>query len=238
MKLAAVCVLLAFGGCISPLCAQTALKSENEPGAEQSAPSRLYGMIDGDIYIFPRGIYRVKIPVLPELGGNISDSPNVVTFDDDYTTRITIAAFPLSPELKSEYEKRGAKGFLVYFFTTLIMPDLVALSPSAQMEQNAIFLPKFRNGAILICTLLPGGSYFEQRMNLSRWLEPAVAKRGNLCFVEQGYVFIISTELAERVLERSTYRKTPEEENAILSQRLLDLAGKMQFAGAPPEVRN
>ena len=118
------------------------------------------------------------------------------------------------------------------------MPDFVARSPAAQMEQDASFLPKCEDGAMLIFTLLPGGSFFEQRVALSSSLSPAVAKRGNLCFVKNGYVFIISTELAERVLERSTYKKTPEEENAILRQQLLDLVAKMQFPEVQPAVKN
>ena len=35
---------------------------------------------------------------------------------------------------------------------------------------------------------------------------------------------------AERVTERSTYHKTKEEENHILRERLVELAGKMDFS--------
>ena len=65
-----------------------------------------------------------------------------------------------------------------------------------------------------------------------------VAKRGNLCFVKSNCVFVVSTELSERVLERSTYHKTVEEENAILRQRLLDLVEKMQFTQPAPEPKS
>ena len=58
---------------------------------------------------------------------------------------------------------------------------------------------------------------------------PPVAKRGNLVFVHDDMIYIVSTELAERVLERSSYKKTPEEEDAILLQRLADILKKMEF---------
>ena len=59
--------------------------------------------------------------------------------------------------------------------------------------------------------------------------KPAVAKRGNLVFVRRGTIYIISTELAERVIERSSYRKTTAEEDEILRLRLADILKKMEF---------
>jgi hypothetical protein len=109
------------------------------------------------------------------------------------------------------------------------MPDYVSSFPGAKMEPNAVFLGKFQNGAILISSLLPRGSSFEHRVRIANFLGPAVAKRGDLLFVKYGHVFIVSTELAERVLERTSYQKTPEEETAILRQRLMDIVDKMQF---------
>jgi len=59
--------------------------------------------------------------------------------------------------------------------------------------------------------------------------KPVVAKRGNVLFVKYGYIFVMSTELAERVLERTTYHKTTAEEDKLLRERLLDLLTKMDF---------
>ena len=44
----------------------------------------LAGKIEGKSYVSPTGIFKVVIPVLPELGGEITDTPNVVTFQDDF----------------------------------------------------------------------------------------------------------------------------------------------------------
>ena len=259
MKFPASPLLLAASLCLSPrLPAQTALQHGDDttaapqpsadatdalqPGTDATttrAPApQMYGKVEGDYYSSPLGFYKVRIPVLPQLGGSISDTPNVVTFDDDFSTHISIGAFPFSRELKWEYDTRGAKDFLVYFFTNLVMPDFVARYPGSTMEDNAAFLPKFQDGSLLIFTLLPGGSFFAQRVTLGSDSAPVVAKRGNLCFVKSNCVFVVSTELSERVLERSTYHKTMEEENAILRQRLLDIVGRMQFTQHPPEPKN
>ena len=59
------------------------------------------------------------------------------------------------------------------------------------------------------------------------------AKRGNLLVVREGWTFVLSIELAERILERSTYKKTPAEEEEILRQRLVELLGKITFSTPP-----
>lgn len=238
MKLRASPVFLTLSLGLSQVLAQTATQPVNPADASHAPAPQLYGKVDGEMYTSATGLFKVKIPVLPQLGGAISDTPNIVTFDDDYSIHTSIGVFPLSREVKWEYETRGAKDFLVYFFTSFVLPDFVARFPGAHTEESAIFLPKFQDGALLVNILLPGGSFFEQRATLSTSLPPAIAKRGNLCFVKNGCFFVISTELAERVVERSTYKKTVAEENAILRQRLLDLVEKMQITAPPPEGKN
>ena len=216
--------------------AQTAAGADPDAGASiELPPVQLYGRIDGDFYVSPTGAFRINIPVRPELGGALSDSPNVVTFDDDFDTHCSVGAFPLSPELQAEFESRGTQGFLIYFFTKLVMPDFATRYPGATIEDNGAFLPQFQGGAMLIFTRLPGGSLFAPRAEI--WLpsEPVVAKRGNLCFVRNHTVFVISMELAERSLERLTYDLTLTQENALLKKRLLALVARMEIA-APPEA--
>jgi len=86
----------------------------------------MYGQIEHGDYISPKGLYRVKIPVLSGLGGTLVDTPNVVTFDDDYTIHTSIAAFPLSHELKADFEAHGTKEFLKSFFIFYIAFNAVA----------------------------------------------------------------------------------------------------------------
>jgi len=62
---------------------------------------------------------------------------------------------------------------------------------------------------------------------------PPVAKRGNVVFVKNGFTIVISTELSERITEGSQYKKTPEEENQILRNRLVEVVKKMQFSKPP-----
>jgi hypothetical protein len=196
----------------------------------------LMGRVQDRMYIAPSGIYRLPIPVLPELGGSITDTANVVTFQDNFSLHVSIGVFPQDATQRWEMSTRGLKDYLGYFLTTFVMPDFQAAYPGSQVE-SAVFAPGVMNGAMFAYLLLPGGSMFaDKRVILGVDETPVVAKRGNLIFVRNGRIFVITTELAERVTERSTFRKTVAEEDQILRDRLLDLVRKMEFprpAAAP-----
>src|SRR5512137_2043659 len=76
----------------------------------------LQGKVEGKRYVSPTGIFKVTIPVLPELGGDITDTPNVVTFQDDFNVHVSIAAFPQDATQRWENSTRGTKDYLIYFF--------------------------------------------------------------------------------------------------------------------------
>ncbi|KXU36816.1 hypothetical protein AXK11_03195 [Cephaloticoccus primus] len=233
---------------------------------EANRPSTgLLGTIERDHYIAPGGLYRVKIPVLPELGGSISDTGNVVVFRDDYSTHVSIGAFVLDATQRWELATTEREQYLTAFFAMLVMPDFEKMFPGSQIETTR-FEPGLlsaaegvgaaeksgsetrRNagttkgavpddeagGAVFCFTLLPGGSMFGTPFadaRAAREGRPPVAKRGNLIFAQNGVVYVLSIELSERLHSRN-YQKTPEEENALLSQRLTALLHSMQFAGA------
>jgi hypothetical protein len=196
-------------------------------------PPVLHGKIDGSTYISATGVFRMTIPVLPELGGSVLDTENVVTFGDNFKTHVSVAVFAQDTTQHWENETRGRQDYLVYFFSTYVMPDFQQRAPGAKIE-SARFLPGIEDGALIVYTLLPGGSMFADRISLTGEPDPSlVAKRGNLLFVKNDHVFVISTELAERVLEHSTYHKSTAEEDELLRTRLLGLLGRIEFSSPP-----
>jgi hypothetical protein len=56
-----------------------------------------------------------------------------------------------------------------------------------------------------------------------------VAKRGNLLFIRNEHVFVISIELAEKVIEGKSYGKNVAEQDEILRKRLLEMVDKITF---------
>jgi hypothetical protein len=191
------------------------------------------GRMEGDLYVSPTGEFKIPAPILPELGGSISDTENVVTFSDSYDTHISIACFPQDAVQKWELETRGLRDYLLYFFTSFVLADFQGRFPGAGIE-SARFLPGLLDGAMITYALLPGGSYFEGKNSvLGAPVEnPVTAKRGTLLFVRNRYIYVISTELAERATQRSTYSRTVEQEDRLLSERLTTLANRLIFTGS------
>lgn len=204
----------------------TVVAQSDEPGL---ASSGLFGRVEGRTYIAPSGAFHVTIPVLPELGGSIRDTENVVTFQDDFNTHISIAAFPQDATQRWELSSRGLKDYLVYFFANFVLTDFKQAFEGVQIE-SAKFLPSSLDGSLITYTLLPGGTMFPDKViALGPDDKPPVAKRGNMLFVKNGYIFVISIELAERIIEGRSYKKTTAEEDELLRQRLNDVVGRLHF---------
>ena len=210
------------------------LRAQSDPVSSASPPPPpLTGHLEGRVYVSPTGTFRIAVPVLPELGGTVVDTPNVVTFQDSFNVHVSIGAFPQDETQRWEYSTRGTQDYLVYFFSNFVMADFQQMFPGASIE-SAQYSPDILNGALLTYTLLPGGSMFGDRHSILGPSEsPPVAKRGNLVFVRNDYVYVISTELAERVIERRGYSKTPAEEDEILRKRLAELIKKLEFTRPP-----
>lgn len=203
--------------------------------AAPAAPQ--HGVMDGDTYVSPTGQFRVRAPVLPELGGLISDTPNVVTFRDEFGTHVSIACFEFDATQRWEHDTRGLRDYLLYFFTEFVMPNFAARFPGSTIE-SARYLPDLLDGALVGYALLPGGSEFEAHGHVldGRPPDPVTAKRGTLLFVRHRYVYAVSTELAERATRRRSYNLTREQEDAQLSTRLVALVGRMSFTNDRPRT--
>ncbi len=192
----------------------------------------LAGTIEGKNYVSPTGVFKIAIPVLPELGGQITDTPNVVTFQDAFNVHVTIAAFPQDATQRWELSTRGLKDYLIYFFSNFVLADFKQTFAGVQIE-SAKFIPGTLDGTLLTYILIPGGTMFGNRVPVIADDRIPVAKRGNFVFVRSGHIFVVSIELAERVIEGKAYAKTVAEEDEILRTRLNDIVGKLQFAKSP-----
>jgi hypothetical protein len=205
-----------------------------QPLVAQGVAGPLIGHVEENQYVSPTGAFSIAIPVIAALGGSISDTENVVTFQDSFSTHESIACFKMDASLHRENEARGRKDYLIWFFSNFVQADFEHRFPGARVE-SAHFLGKIESGALLTYNLLPGGSMFGAQIMIVANEAPRMAKRGNLIFVRNDHIFIISIELTEKVLERSAYTKTVAEEDELLRQRLLGLLSKITFA-APAAI--
>jgi hypothetical protein len=198
------------------------------PAGAQDESSALAGTVDGAIYTSPTGAFKMEIPVLPALGGAVHDTSTVVTFRDSFGLQISVGAFVHDATQRWELSTRGSKDYMIYFFGTYVLPDFRRFCPGTRIE-SAGYSVDLLDGALFTYILMPGGSVFATKPLFTDAAEPPVAKRGNLIFVKNGYTFVISTELSERVTEGSRYNKTVAEEDQLLRNRLVDVVKKMEF---------
>jgi hypothetical protein len=205
------------------------------PAALFAQAGVLAGRVEGDNYFSATGEFSVPVPVLRELGGTVTDTENVVTFTDSYSTHISIACFPQDALQRWELDTRGLRDYLLYFFNDFVLTDFARRFPGSAIE-SARFIPELLDGSLVTYAVLPGGSHFQPKTGLAA---PApdnriTAKRGTLLFVRNRHVYVLSTELAERVPKREGYVSTPEKENAQLTARLTELANRLVFP--PPRA--
>lgn len=195
------------------------------------SPAAANGKVENGRYYSPTGLFNVAIPVLPELGGTLNETANVVTFQDSFRIHASIACFPMDATQRWENDTRGRRDYLIWFFTNFVQADFQSRFPGSRVE-SAKFLPSVQDGTLLTYNLLPGGTMFAERLVFQRSDAPRIAKRGNLTFVRNRHVFVISIELAEKAIEGAAFTKTVEEEDEILRKRLFELLDKMEFAAA------
>ena len=190
----------------------------------------LVGAIDNNNnYIHPTGAFRIRVPVYPELGGEINDTENVVTFQDAFGEHYSIGVFPMNGDLRAEDTKRGHKDFLDWFFQNSIEADFRRTLPGTNHEPTARYNAGTQGGALFTILNIPDGSVYMDRVFVFPPRTPVIAKRGNLVFVRDSFIYVLSTELSERIFEYSTWNKTAAEEEEILRQRLYDLLSRIVF---------
>ena len=155
------------------------------------------------IYQSPTGLYSMPVPVRPALGGQVRQNNNLVVFMDGFNTHISIAVVPLDASQRWELATRGKKEYLTAFLSEMLLNDYRQADPRAGIEV-AKFAAGIQDGAILASTLHPGGGNFLFRTALFGQEDTiAVAKRGNLLFLRNEILYILSMELGERSTERS-----------------------------------
>jgi hypothetical protein len=195
----------------------------------------LSGRMEGDTYVSPTGEFRIRAPVLPELGGTIEDSDSVVTFHDDFGTHLSIACFGFDATQRWEYETRDLRDYLLYFFNEIVLANFRTRFPGSRIE-SARYLPNLLDGSLIAYALLPGGSNFDEPPSVVDGGTPdrVVAKRGSILFVRHRHIYVVSLELSERATQRSTYNLTTAQEDELLSTRLTAVVGRMTFTDDKP----
>ena len=192
----------------------------------------LYGELENNRYHAPSGEYELTLPMQIETRGTVVDTPEVVTLQNDLGLHASVACFGLNLSLKRQDENLGRRDFLVGFFRDQVQPQFNQRFTGAKIE-SARFSPELLNGALFVYNLLPGGSMFGDRAPSREDGSSPIAKRGNLLFLHNNHIYVLSMELSEKVLDPAAFTQDIEEQDAILQKRLIELVGRMSFRIPP-----
>lgn len=110
---------------------------------------RLSGTISGQTYASSQGEFSVSFPVSPEVGGRVvSDSPESVTFHDNWGSRITFSSVPFNSQssMMSVLKSQGRERALTEFAKRQYGDDIVVH-----------YHPGARDGAISFIYVRPVG---------------------------------------------------------------------------------
>lgn len=220
---------------ISPTFAQVAapidetVTSQSERAALPAALQARQA-VPANIYYSPSGLFSMPIPVLPELGGNISDSKNYVIFSDPISTHITVGVIEMDASARFERSTMTTAEFLRGTFEKMVLPQFLTTSPATRTD-TVLLLPKIEAGTLYVGSIHPGTSQFIGRTSLlgDNYDKAPTARRGTLLFAKGDYFVIISSELAEKATERSAFKLTPEQENELIRERLLAILHRIRF---------
>ncbi len=192
--------------------------------------SVLKGRLEHNRYVAPSGSYSISLPVQIELGGTVTDTAEVVTFQDDFRIHASVACFRLGSSQERERQTRGLRDYLVWFFRQHVQTQFDRRFPGATIDE-ARYLPEVLGGALIVYNSLPNGSMFMKQMALpDAGARPPPARRGNILFIEQKHLYVVSLELAKLQAEAtSSPLVSAEEQREILREELLGMVGRITF---------
>jgi len=220
---------------LTPTFAQVAApidETVTSPAERSALPASLQARpeVPSNIYYSPSGLFSMPIPVLAELGGNISDSKNYVIFSDPISTHITVGIIEMDASARFERSTLTTAEFLRGTFEKLVLPQFLTTAPATRTD-SVLLLPKVESGTLYVGSLHPGTSQFMGRTGLlgDNYDHAPTARRGTLLFVKGNYFVIISSELAEKATERSAFKLTADQENELIRERLLAILHRIRF---------
>jgi hypothetical protein len=191
-------------------------------------PTPLLGELIQNTYHSPNQAYSITVPISLDVGGTVTDTPQVVTFQDEFNLHASIACFDVDTAQNREDQARGRRDYLIWFYRQQVHPQFQKRFEGASID-SARFVPEMLHGSLIVYSRLPAGSMFEDRLDFSLVETTTEAIRGNMLFVESGHLYVVSLELAKLLLNPESRALPLDEQQDLLRKQLLDIVGRMTF---------
>ena len=179
--------------------------------------SNLQGKIEDTIYISAKGKFKVPIPVNKQWGGMIQDTPQAVSFTDDFGRLYRIECSNSETYKLQAIEK---KSYLQEFLNGFYLPQTVFhYRPSARIIEE-YYIVDLLDGAYFCIVNIPEGSITVSSSDRKNYTQHE-ARRGLLLFIIKNRIYIVSSDVGEKL--------SKEDETRQIKKQLIDFTKTIIF---------
>lgn len=189
----------------------------------------LAGKIKADIYIAPKELFRVPVPVLADLGGTVTDGLGFVHFTDDIGHLFRIEYMELPPDQVTGALAIGEQDFFNRFLRLFYLPNTVwQVMPESKILAQAF--AKEPDGPMqLTWMFLPHGS-ITMNSRAGKPPERDDSYREIALFMRKNMVYIVSLAPSDPQVGIFDKKTPPEELHVTVEKTTLEFIRKIELA--------
>jgi hypothetical protein len=143
-------------------------------------------------YESPEGNFSVPIPVDPQKGGKVEEEDGCVKFVDDFGTLLRIDYVPFTAVMDDQMEAVGDRTFLQGFLDNYVSEGILSYFSGSQVLHEG-YLENVMAGSYFVVVDMPkGATIIKQEKDKSETRLDAY--RGLLSFIDDGFLYVISSQ--------------------------------------------
>lgn len=194
----------------------------------------LTGRIKASVYIAPKELFRVPVPVDADLGGRVEDAfskdgKGFVSFTDDVGHLYRLETFEFTPESARQVAALGEKEFFDRFLMMFYLPNTIWLA----IPQSKLLAKAFTTGPdgpmLMVWTFLPKASMLTVSRNGGK-PEREDSYRTIALFIRKQALYVVSLAPSSPQVGYFGERTPPEKLQAIMEQKALEFIRKIEPA--------
>ena len=198
----------------------------------------LTGKIKGSVYIAPKELFRLPVPVDADLGGRVEDLYNkdgkgMVGFTDDVGHLYRVEYFELTPENARQIAELGEAEFFMRFLTMFYLPNTIWLAIPGSKVLTKDFSTEPDGPLLMTWNFLPKGSVLTVSRNGSK-PEREDSYRTVALFIRKNLLFVVSLAPSSPQVGNFREKTPPDKLQATMDQTTREFIRKIETPKSAP----
>jgi len=193
----------------------------------------LTGKVKASVYIAPKELFRLPVPVDADLGGRVEDAfskdgKGFVSFTDDVGHLYRLEYFEFAPESARQVAELGEKEFFDRFLMMFYLPNTIWLAiPQSKLLAKA-FSTEPDGPLLMVWTFLSKASMLTVSRNGSK-PEREDSYRTIALFIRKQVLYVVSLAPSSPQVGFFGEKTPPEKLQAIMEQKTLEFIRKIEL---------